>query len=68
MYTALIPAFGRQRQVDLCEFEVSLVYKVSSKTGSKATQRNPVSGGAGGWGVLVFLLVFFCFFGLENGF
>jgi len=25
----LIPALGRQRQVDLCEFEVSLVYKVS---------------------------------------
>ncbi|CAO2587489.1 hypothetical protein LEMLEM_LOCUS4506 [Lemmus lemmus] len=23
----LIPALGRQRQVDLCEFEASLVYK-----------------------------------------
>ena len=23
----LIPALGRQRQVDLCEFEFSLVYK-----------------------------------------
>ena len=25
--TRLIPALGRQRQVDLCEFEASLVYK-----------------------------------------
>ena len=25
--TPLIPALGRQRQVDLCEFEASLVYK-----------------------------------------
>jgi hypothetical protein len=28
--------------VDLCEFEDSLVYKVSSRT-AKVTQRNPVS-------------------------
>ena len=27
---AFIPALGRQRQVDLCEFEASLVYKASS--------------------------------------
>lgn len=27
---SLIPAMGRQRQVDLSEFEDSLVYKVSS--------------------------------------
>ena len=39
----LIPASGRQRQANLSEFEASLVYKVSSRTGSKATQRNPVS-------------------------
>ena len=26
-HTPLIPALGRQRQVDLCEFEASLVYK-----------------------------------------
>jgi hypothetical protein len=26
-HTPLIPAMGKQRQVDLCEFEVSLVYK-----------------------------------------
>ena len=28
----MIPEFGRQRQEDLCEFEASLVYQVSSKT------------------------------------
>ena len=37
-----MPALGRQRQVDLCEFEASLVYRASSRT-IKATQRNPVS-------------------------
>jgi hypothetical protein len=31
---------GRQRQVDLCEFEARLVYRVSSKT-ARATERNP---------------------------
>ena len=30
-------------QADLCEFKVSLVYRVSSRTGSKDTHRNPVS-------------------------
>ena len=39
--TPLIPAFGRQRQVDLCEFEASLVYRVSSRT-DRVTQRNSV--------------------------
>jgi hypothetical protein len=39
--TPLIPALGRKRQV-ISEFEVSLVYKVSSRT-ARATQRNPVS-------------------------
>jgi hypothetical protein len=38
----LIPAFRRQRQVDLCEFKASLVYRASSRT-ARATQRNPVS-------------------------
>jgi hypothetical protein len=38
----LIPALGKQRQEDLCEFEASLVYRVSS-TIARATQRNPVS-------------------------
>ena len=37
----LIPALGRQRQVDL-EFKASLVYRMSSGT-AKATERNPVS-------------------------
>jgi hypothetical protein len=32
--TPLIPAFGRQRQVDLYEFKTSLVYKASPKTSS----------------------------------
>ena len=32
----------RRRQVDLCEFKASLVYRASTRTGSKATQRNPV--------------------------
>jgi hypothetical protein len=42
--TPLIPALGRQRQVDLLssEFEASLVYKVSSRT-ARAIQRNTVS-------------------------
>jgi hypothetical protein len=38
----LIQALGRQRQVNLCEFGASLVYRTSSRT-SKVTQRNPVS-------------------------
>jgi hypothetical protein len=45
--TALIPAVWRQRQVDLCdfdlcEFDASLVYKVSFGTIRTVTQRNPV--------------------------
>ena len=39
----LIPALGRQKQVDLSEFKTNLVYKTSSRTDSKATQRNLVS-------------------------
>ena len=38
----LISALGRQKQVDLCEFEASLAYRVSSRT-VRDTQRNPVS-------------------------
>jgi hypothetical protein len=41
-HTCLIPALGRQGQVDLSEFEASLVYRESSRT-ARATQRNPVS-------------------------
>ena len=37
----LIPALRRQRQMDLCEFETSLVYKVRSRT-ARATKRNTV--------------------------
>ena len=36
----LIPALGRQRQADFCEFEASLFYKVSSRTGSIATEKS----------------------------
>ena len=36
-----ISALRRQRQVDLCEFGASLVYRVSFRT-VRATQRNPV--------------------------
>ena len=39
----LILALGRQRQADPYEFEVSLVYRVRSRIGFKATQRNPIS-------------------------
>jgi hypothetical protein len=39
--TPLIPAHGRQRQLDFYEFEASLVYSSSSRI-SKATQRNPI--------------------------
>jgi hypothetical protein len=34
----LIPALGRQRQANICEFEVNLVSRVSSKT-ARATLR-----------------------------
>jgi hypothetical protein len=38
----LVPALRRQRQVGLCEFEASLVYRASSMM-ARATQRSPVS-------------------------
>jgi hypothetical protein len=41
LFTPLIPALKRQQQVDLREFEASLVYRVSPKT-ARATQRNPI--------------------------
>jgi hypothetical protein len=41
-HTSLIPALGRHRQADLCEFLPNLVYRVSSRT-VEAKQRNPVS-------------------------
>ena len=39
---ASIPAFRRQRQVDLCELDASLVYRVSSKI-ARATGRKLAS-------------------------
>jgi hypothetical protein len=41
-YTPLFLACGRQRQGDLCEFEASLVHRVSSRT-ARAMQRNSAS-------------------------
>ena len=41
--TPLIPALVRQRQVDLCEFKASLVYRANSKTVRAVTQKNPIS-------------------------
>ena len=38
----LIPVHRRQRQVILCEFEASLIYRVSSRT-ARAPLRNPIS-------------------------
>ena len=37
----LTSVLRRQRQEDFCEFKVSLVYRVSSKT-ARATQKNSV--------------------------
>ena len=42
----LVPAPGRQRQVNFCEFKASLIYRVSSRI-TKDTQRNPVKKGEG---------------------
>ena len=39
----LIPPLGRQRQVDISEFEACLGYRVSSRTARAVIQRNPVS-------------------------
>ena len=39
----LVLVVRRLRQVDLSEFETSLVYKVSYRTARAVTQRNPVS-------------------------
>jgi hypothetical protein len=38
----LIPALGRERQVGLCEFEASVVYKVSFRLARAVNQRNSV--------------------------
>ena len=35
----LIAAVRRQRQADLCEFEANSIYRATSRTGSKATEK-----------------------------
>jgi hypothetical protein len=40
--TPLIPALRRQKQVDLCEFKVNLVYRAISRI-ARTTQRNLIS-------------------------
>ena len=47
---SLIPALMMQRQVNLCEIEASLVYRVSSRTSSKASLNEVVSLGPV-WGI-----------------
>ena len=39
---SLIPALGRQSQMNLCGFRVSMVYRWNSRI-ARATQKNPVS-------------------------
>ena len=39
----MVVALGRQRQADLCEFEVSLVYKVSGKPRPRLLHRETLS-------------------------
>jgi hypothetical protein len=41
MAHALIPTLRRQREVDLCRFEASLIYIVSFQA-ARATERSPV--------------------------
>ena len=38
-HTPLIPTLGGQREVNLCEFKASLVYRASSRTGNKVTPK-----------------------------
>ena len=39
----LIPAFRRQRQVDLCDSKAGLAYQAYFRIAMAVTQRNPVS-------------------------
>lgn len=41
-FTSVIPAFRKQRQANLCEFEGSLIYMVRSRS-SRAAQHDSVS-------------------------
>lgn len=38
----MIPALGRQSQVDLCELETCLLFRTGSRT-TRTSQKNPVS-------------------------
>ena len=40
-HTSLNPALRKQRHVDLCEFEASLVYSVSSRTARDVYMEKP---------------------------
>ena len=42
-YTPLIPALGRQRQVNLYEFEANLVYKSEFQDRNQSYTKKPVS-------------------------
>lgn len=46
----LFTVFRRQKQVDLHEFEASLVYRVNARTRSKAIERTSVSKNKNGVG------------------
>ena len=61
----MIPVLGRQKQVDLCEFESNLVYIASFRT-IKATQRNPVLKNHKGVGEAVNAKNFFSKIMLQN--
>jgi hypothetical protein len=37
----------QDKQADLCEFEVILIYRANSRTSKTVTQRNSLSGGRG---------------------
>lgn len=41
-HMSLIPAVERKRQLDLCEYETSLVYRVSSRPARAVAQRRPI--------------------------
>ena len=60
-HETLVPTLGRQREtgeVTLCEFEVSLVYTVSSRT-VRATQRHYLGKANNFWIFLLLLLLDF---------
>ena len=46
----LVPALRRQRQVNVCDFKASLVYRASSRT-TRDTQRNLV------WKIIIIIII-----------